>query len=91
MRRVSSQDVPACVVVKKGDASDAGEILQVREDKSRRDDDDEAESEKGRESRIIHVMDEVKRIQVHVPRCWKAVKISTLANDETAAMVARHI
>lgn len=33
MRRVSSQDVSACVVVKKGDASDAGEILQVRDRK----------------------------------------------------------
>ncbi|CAM9355512.1 unnamed protein product [Scytosiphon promiscuus] len=28
LRRLSSQDVPACVVVKSGDGSDAGEVLQ---------------------------------------------------------------
>lgn len=29
LRRVSSLDLPACVVVKSGDAADAGEVLQV--------------------------------------------------------------
>lgn len=31
LRRVSSMELPACVVVKSGDAADAGEVLQVRE------------------------------------------------------------
>ena len=30
LRRVSSLELPACVVVKSGDAADAGEVLQVR-------------------------------------------------------------
>ena len=31
LRRVSSMELPACVVVKSGDAADAGEVLQVRD------------------------------------------------------------
>ena len=36
MRRVSSLDVPACVVVKRGDATEKEVILQVRRDKKQK-------------------------------------------------------